>query len=305
MTQFTAFAGGTLLTAWAIVATAIILMDSIGAGNFRDETTRETLDMVLAALSDTATERDLIASNAQSALETAEQLEFRIRLMQDQNDQIFRQIEEAMAVSVTPIDKMFRKAGIDTDMVLDQVRSAYSGQGGPLTPLTISTKGDALSPDEIRANQILQKLDKLNLYRIAAEKAPFANPLRTSYRFSSPYGPRRHPVTGGRRMHEGVDFAARTGTPIHATADGVVTYAGWKSGYGRIVEIKHEFGIETRYAHMSRIRVKKGQKVSRGDRIGDMGNSGRSTGPHVHYEVRVNGKTVNPMTYIKAARNVF
>ncbi|WP_296762073.1 DUF5930 domain-containing protein, partial [Sediminimonas sp.] len=270
-----------------------------------NETARETMDMVLAALSDTASERDIIASDARGAMKAVEDLQFRIRLMQDQNDQIFRQIEEAMAVSVTPLDKMFRAAGINTDTVLDQVRSTYSGQGGPLMPLTVSTKGDALSPDEIRANRILQKMDKLNLYRIAAEKAPFANPMRTSYRFTSPFGPRRHPVTGGVRMHEGVDFAAPMGAPILATADGVITYAGWKTGYGRVVEIKHAFGIETLFAHMSKIRVKRGQKVSRGDRIGDIGSSGRSTGPHTHYEVRVNGKPVNPMTYIKAARNVF
>ncbi|MFT6913529.1 MAG: murein DD-endopeptidase MepM/ murein hydrolase activator NlpD, partial [Paracoccaceae bacterium] len=101
------------------------------------------------------------------------------------------------------------------------------------------------------------------------------------------------------------DFAGPTGTPIYATADGVVTHAGWQSAYGRLVKIKHAFGIETRYAHQSRIRVKVGDRVSRGDRIGDMGNSGRSTGTHLHYEVRVGGKPVNPMIYIKAARDVF
>ncbi|MEL6121960.1 MAG: M23 family metallopeptidase, partial [Pseudomonadota bacterium] len=97
----------------------------------------------------------------------------------------------------------------------------------------------------------------------------------------------------------------RHGTPIYATADGVVTEAEWSSGYGRMVTIRHEFGIETRYAHLSRIRVREGERVSRGDRIGDMGNTGRSTGTHLHYEIRVGGKAVNPMIYIKAARNVF
>jgi murein DD-endopeptidase MepM/ murein hydrolase activator NlpD len=106
-------------------------------------------------------------------------------------------------------------------------------------------------------------------------------------------------------MHNGSDFAGPTGTNIYATADGVVTHAGWQSGFGRLVIIKHDFGIETRYAHNSRILVKKGQRVSRGDHISDMGSSGRSTGTHLHYEVRVNGTPVNPMIYIKAARNVF
>jgi murein DD-endopeptidase MepM/ murein hydrolase activator NlpD len=106
-------------------------------------------------------------------------------------------------------------------------------------------------------------------------------------------------------MHSGVDFAASAGTPLYATADGVVTHAGWQSGYGRLVKIKHDFGIETRYAHQSRIRVKVGQRVSRGQHIGDMGASGRVTGVHLHYEVRVGGKAVNPMIYIKAANDVF
>ena len=139
----------------------------------------------------------------------------------------------------------------------------------------------------------------MTLSRIAAEKAPFALPLEGNFRFTSGFGMRWG------RMHKGTDFAAAHGSPIYATADGVVTHAGWMSGYGRVVKIRHAFGIETRYAHMSRLRVREGQRVSRGDRIGDMGNSGRSTGTHLHYEVRVGGKAVNPMTYIKAARDVF
>ena len=106
-------------------------------------------------------------------------------------------------------------------------------------------------------------------------------------------------------MHAGADFAGPVGTPIYAAGDGVVTHASWLSSYGRLVKIKHENGVETRYAHMNKIRVKKGQRVSRGDRIGDMGNTGRSTGPHLHYEVRVNGTPIDPMKFIKAGKNVF
>ena len=84
-----------------------------------------------------------------------------------------------------------------------------------------------------------------------------------------------------------------------------MTHAGWQSGYGRLVKIKHAYGIETRYAHLSKINVKVGERVSRGDRIGGMGATGRVTGTHLHYEVRVNGNPVNPMTYIKAGRDVF
>ncbi|MBR9836524.1 M23 family metallopeptidase [Salipiger thiooxidans] len=397
-TQLVAFLGGALLVAWAIVATAILLMDSISAGNYRDQAQRDqisyqrrlnelsaerdsraaealaaqerfntalaqvssmqsrlldsetrrreletgidviqttlrdtmkeredvgdrlaalqgqieggaaaavngegdgTLDLLAAALARTAEERDQVVANAQDALVRADEIATEMRLMEENNDRIFRQLEEAMTVSVKPLDKMFSAAGMDPDRIIKEVRKGYSGQGGPLTPITFSTRGEEPSIDTERANRILNEMDKLNLYRIAAEKAPFAVPLKDAFRFTSGFGRRWG------RMHEGTDFAAAHGTPIYATADGVVTHAGWMSGYGRLVKIQHEFGIETRYAHMSKIRVKVGQRVSRGDQVGDMGNTGRSTGTHLHYEVRVGGKAVNPMTYIKAANDVF
>ena len=262
-------------------------------------------ELLAEVLDRTARERDQIRADAQDALTRADDLERELALMQDRNDQIFRQIEEAMAISVEPLDKMFRSAGLPPERLIEQVRRGYSGQGGPLTPLSFSTRGEEPGPDEIRANRALQHMDTLNLYRIAASKAPFATPVKDSFRFTSGYGYRRDPKTGGKRMHKGVDFAASVGTPIYSTGEGVVVQAGWQSGYGRLITVRHDFGIETRYAHLSKIRVKVGQRVSRGDRIGDMGASGRVTGVHLHYEVRVNGAPVNPMTYIKAARNVF
>ncbi|MEI4261880.1 M23 family metallopeptidase [Roseovarius sp. D0-M9] len=401
-TQLIAFSGATLIVGWAIIATAILLMDSIGSGNFREQAKRdqrtyeqrlnelsserdkraaeareaqerfntaleqisvmqsellasetrrremetgigviqatlrrtmqerdaargqsETLtaqlensgsagplaededagaspvDFLTAALADTAAERDQISADAQDALLQADEMQQQIRLMQDQNDQIFRQLEDAMTISVEPLDKMFSAAGMNTETMLDTVRKGYSGQGGPLMPLSFSTRSEQPSPDAERANGILNQMDRLNLYRIAAEKAPFALPLKGAFRYTSGFGKRWG------RLHAGTDMAGPTGMPIYATADGVVTHAGWQSGYGRLVKIKHAFGVETRYAHQSKIRVTKGQRVSRGDHIGDMGNSGRSTGTHLHYEVRVNGDAVNPMTYIKAARDVF
>lgn len=265
----------------------------------------EQMAFMTAALERTALERDMIAANAQGALDQRDELELEIRLMQERSDEIFRQLEEAMVISVEPLDKMFRSAGMPTDRIIEEVRQGYSGMGGPLTPLSFSTRGEELTPDQIRANILLEQMDQLNLYRIAAEKAPFASPVRAAVRFTSGYGTRRDPKTGGRRMHNGADFAGPSGTDIFATADGVVTHAGWQSGFGRLVKIKHAFGIETLYAHNTKIRVQVGQRVSRGDHIADMGSTGRSTGTHLHYEVRVNGKPVNPMTYIKAAKNVF
>ena len=210
-----------------------------------------------------------------------------------------------MTVSVEPLEKMFKAAGMSSEDLLASVRRGYNGQGGPLTPIALSTMGQAPYAEELRANAILSGLDRMNLYRLAAFKAPFAMPVKAAFRWMSGFGNRQDPKGWGQRMHEGTDMAGAYGTPIYATADGVVVFANWDSGYGRLVRIKHDFGIETRYAHLSQIQVEVGQKVSRGDQIGDMGNSGRSTGTHLHYEVRIGGTAVNPMTFIKAAKNVF
>lgn len=265
----------------------------------RMDEVQATLDFLTDALTAAAGQRDAMAIEAQEAEELAEEVILEARLAQDRNDRIFDQLEDALAISVEPLDKMFRSAGLDTDDLLDTVKSGYSGQGGPLTPIHFSTKGEAPDATSLRANSLLERLDRMNLYRIAAQKAPFALPVKSAFRYTSGFGPRWG------RMHEGTDFAAAHGTPIHATADGVVTFAGRMSGYGNLVKIKHEFGIETRYAHLSKIGVKVGERVSRDDRIGDMGNTGRSTGTHLHYEVRVGGTPVNPMSYIKAAQDVF
>lgn len=258
---------------------------------------QDMVAFLTTALNDTAAERDQLIKDAQAAQSNAQDLELELRLTQERNEQIFRQIEEAMVVSIEPLNKLFKAAGMNPDRILDAVRSGYSGYGGPLAAL--SSRGTPPTAEELRAMNIMQSLDEMNLYRLAVDKIPFYHPVQSSHRFTSGFGKR-----WGRR-HEGADFAAAHGTPIYATADGTIVHAGWSSGYGRLIKIKHAFGIETRYGHLSKIRVKVGQKVSRGERIGDMGNTGRSTGTHLHYEIRNNGKAVNPMNYLKAANDVF
>jgi murein DD-endopeptidase MepM/ murein hydrolase activator NlpD len=132
---------------------------------------------------------------------------------------------------------------------------------------------------------------------------PSRMPLEAA-RMSSGYGMRTHPVLGGRRGHKGVDLAAATGTPVYATADGVVSRASWFSSYGLYISIEHGGDIQTRFAHLSRLNVADGQRVKKGDLIGFVGSTGRSTGPHLHYEVRVQGKAVNPVPYMQAEQLV-
>ncbi len=115
---------------------------------------------------------------------------------------------------------------------------------------------------------------------------------------TSTFGYRRSPYTKTLRMHEGLDIANKVGTPIYATADGVVNFTGIEGSYGKILSIDHGYGLTTRYGHLDTILVKEGDKVKRGDKIATIGMTGRTTGPHLHYEVRINGVTVNPRTYI-------
>jgi len=262
-----------------------------------------SLEYMTSALQRTAAERDALEGTAEAARAEAADIAYEMKLLEERHDEIFTHLEEAVTVSMDPLDRVFKQAGLDPDELLDQVRRGYSGQGGPLgqlMPISSSTRGRPVTdPSADRANAILEGLDRMNMYRIAVEKTPLALPLKSSFRYTSPYGRRWG------RMHEGVDFAGSMGSPIYVTADGVVTNAGWENGYGKMVEVRHEFGLVTRYGHLSGIDVKVGQRVSRGDKIGAMGNTGRSTGTHLHYEVRVGGSATNPMTFIKAGTNVF
>jgi murein DD-endopeptidase MepM/ murein hydrolase activator NlpD len=130
---------------------------------------------------------------------------------------------------------------------------------------------------------------------------PSGMPLRNAT-LTSGYGMRSHPVLRKRASHKGVDLAAPTGTPIYATADGVVSRANWFSSYGLFISVEHSGDLQTRYAHLSRLAVAEGERVRKGDLIGYVGSTGRSTGPHLHYEVRMNGVAVNPIPYMNESR---
>jgi murein DD-endopeptidase MepM/ murein hydrolase activator NlpD len=137
-------------------------------------------------------------------------------------------------------------------------------------------------------------------FRPAKVSIPSRNPLDGAS-LTSGFGMRIHPVLGGRRGHKGIDLAMPTGTPIYATADGVISKAEWFSSYGLYISLEHGGNIQTRYGHMSRLNVAAGQQVRKGDLIGYVGSTGRSTGPHLHYEVRIGGVAVNPVPYMQNA----
>jgi murein DD-endopeptidase MepM/ murein hydrolase activator NlpD len=133
---------------------------------------------------------------------------------------------------------------------------------------------------------------------------PYLWPLMSAnYRLSSPFGWRRDPVHGTRAWHAGMDMADRVGQPVIAAADGTVVYAGWRMGYGQMVEVQHKNGFSTRYAHLSKTIGREGQRVSAGDLIALLGNTGRSTGAHLHFEVRRNDNALNPFPFIRETRS--
>ena len=189
-----------------------------------------------------------------------------------------------------------RKFGLNPDKL---TRNSIDAMGGPLIPV-FKKQNQQLPPTFERLNLALERMEALERTLIAI---PSGKPSSTGM-ISSSYGYRRDPFTGGGAMHSGMDFKGPHGQPILAAAGGRVTHAGWKSGYGKSVEVTHGNGLMTRYAHLSRIGVTTGQKVEQGLQLGAMGSTGRSTGTHLHFEVRLNGRAINPRPFLEANTDV-
>ena len=213
------------------------------------------------------------------------------------------QLEQAVAMSFGPLEKMFKKADLDVDgLIADGPRHLLRPGRAARRRRRSRTRSFDDPALGARFDQLMLDLDRMNLMRIAAEQGPLALPLHGDLplhqRLRLPHGR----GAGCTRASISPRRAARRSSPPPTAS---WSRPGRESGYGNVVRVQHEFGFETVYAHLSRIRVKVGQQVSRGVQIGDMGSTGRSTGSHLHYEVRVNGQPVNPMTYLEAAKDVF
>lgn len=274
-----------------------------------DRKTREaaSLSDMLSALNstlgDVANARDDAAETTQTLVLKVDELSAEITERSERQSRLFAQLEDAAVLSLGSLENVFEKSGVKLKPILDAVRREHGGSGGPFIP---ADDLDALGQDDETAPRLaalMTDLQKINLMRIATEQLPFFRPVG-SFHLNSTFGYRRDPKNGRRALHSGMDIGGDRGAAITATAPGRVGFAGWRRGYGKVIEIEHAFGYETVYAHLNRIRVKVGDMIERGDRIGDMGSTGRSTGTHLHYEVRIDGKPVNPAKYIEAARNV-
>lgn len=208
-----------------------------------------------------------------------------------------RQLAFARALRRAVDQRTVQTAAAIREYGLDPNALANQGIGGPLIPASARRHID----DEIAELEV--SLNRLAVIEISLHSIPSATPT-SRVSLSSPFGLRSDPFTGGRAMHSGLDFRGSRGQGILATGDGRVVFAGHKGGYGNCIEIDHGSGLVTRYAHLSGIDVRIGQQVDRGQRIGRMGSTGRSTATHLHYEVRINGRAVNPRPFLEANRNV-
>jgi murein DD-endopeptidase MepM/ murein hydrolase activator NlpD len=202
-------------------------------------------------------------------------------------------LEETVDNKVRRIRSVLGDLGVDIP-----VSSSASAVGGPFVPVR---------PPKPGASEFDQQLYRINLarahidsYRTTLQVVPVRKPVAGEADMSSPFGVRTDPFLSRPAMHTGIDLRGEMGEPAHATANGKVSFAGWDGGYGRMVEINHGNGLATRYGHLSEIDVKVGQQVRIGQVIGKIGSTGRSTGPHLHYETRINGEPVNPQKFLRA-----
>lgn len=261
-----------------------------------------SLATAVAAVETVSAQRDASLSDFASLTERMTQLQDEIKERKARQARVMSQIEDAARVSLSSMEQVFKKSGVKLEPILNAVRKEFSGQGGLYQPIEEIEK-EAEARHDHRMVELLSDLTRLNEMVIAADRMPFGRPVGAA-RLTSSYGKRKDPFKRKYAFHGGIDLAARRGTPIYATGEGVVISSGWVGGYGKVVKIRHAFGYETVYAHLHRRRVKVGDQVEKGDLIGDMGSTGRSTGNHLHYEIRLYGKTVNPAKFIEAARHV-
>jgi len=198
--------------------------------------------------------------------------------------------------------RLRRMRGVISDLGLDvaQLEAATPKgppMGGPFVPVKLGADAAPFERQLTRINITRAQVERMN--RTLA-LVPYRKPVVGEVEFTSGFGVRTDPFLGRAAMHTGLDFRAQTGDPVRVTANGKVVNAGWSGGYGRMVEVDHGNGLSTRYGHLSEINVKVGQQVRIGEVIGEVGSTGRSTGPHLHYETRIDGEAVDPQKFLRA-----
>ena len=215
-------------------------------------------------------------------------------------------VEHRQALAVAQIDDRYENKARLLRGVLTQlgvkIGGAPAATGGPFVPLKLAAENESFERAMMRAS--LARSDATRLSAVLVN-VPVRKPVTGEIDETSPFGVRTDPFVHEAAMHTGIDFRGELGEPIHATAAGTVSIAGWSGGYGKMVEVDHGNGLATRYGHLSEIDVSVGDQVRIGQVIGKLGSTGRSTGPHIHYETRVDGEAVNPQKFLDAGDKLF
>jgi murein DD-endopeptidase MepM/ murein hydrolase activator NlpD len=204
-------------------------------------------------------------------------------------------VEESMESRVRRMRGVFSDLGLDMPQL--EAATPRAGMGGPFVPVKLPADAGPFERQLYRINITRAQVERLNRTLMLV---PYRKPVIGEVEFTSGFGVRSDPFLGRPAMHTGLDFRASTGDPVRATANGKVVSSGWTGGYGRMVEIDHGNGLATRYGHMSEINVRVGDQIRIGQVIGAVGSTGRSTGPHLHYETRIDGEAVDPQKFLRA-----
>ena len=239
----------------------------------------------------------LVTLHLQEDRKTRDHVDNNLQLMATRLGELQAQVLQLDALG----DRLSGIAGVKRERPADTIKAA---QGGPYLPAPLSA-GELQAEIERLANVVDQRSDdlayvefKLLEKRVRDRLLPTTLPVKDAY-LGSPFGHRSDPIAGARAMHEGIDFNAETGTPVVAAADGVVLSAAYHPDFGNVIDIDHGDNLVSRYAHLSRMDIKPPALVKRGQLIGAVGNTGRSTGSHLHFEVRMQGVAQNPAHFLK------
>ena len=231
-------------------------------------------------------------------------LEERLEAMESSRQEVLTRIARHATANIELFERTIEKTGVGIDDLLLGVDPSQEEmpQGGPFFP--IDREGEFSTTPGVSLAYFDMQMRRLTDLQAAFQALPLGTPLK-EFRVTSRFGRRSDPLNKRRAMHFGLDFASALRAPILATAPGKVTLAGRNGRYGLMVVIDHGFGLKTRYAHLRKIFVKRGQMVTYHQELGQLGSTGRVTGPHLHYEVLFNGKPYDPMKFIKAGKDVF
>jgi murein DD-endopeptidase MepM/ murein hydrolase activator NlpD len=215
-------------------------------------------------------------------------------------------VEHTQSSAIVAIEQRYESKAARIHSVLAQLGLKLDpkmpASGGPFVPLPLPSESQSF---ERALNRAMVARTYANKLDAALLTVPVREPVTGEIDFTSPFGVRIDPFVHVPAMHTGIDFRGTLGEPIHATAAGTVTSAGWSGGYGNMVEVDHGNGLATRYGHMSEIDVRVGEEIRIGQVLGRIGSTGRSTGPHLHYETRVDGEAVDPQKFLAAGAKLF